>query len=277
MPWSLGIPAVTGLTSALILFSSCALVKPPPTGMGSIQEMSMEKNRAYDRGGIIRGDTSRKQIALIFTGGEYGEGSAHILDTLRELSIKASMFVTGDFIRTSEHHPFLRRMVREGHYLGPHSDSHTLYCPWDNREQTLVTEEFFKRDLLKNIEELRAFGALPPGQPLYFIPPYEWYNEDQVKWCKELGITLFNFSPGSGSNRDWAPESDPRFVSSRKILDDILEYEQEDPHGLSGFLLLLHLGAEREDKMFFLLRPLLEDLRRRGYTFVRVDELLESE
>ena len=58
------------------------------------------------------------------------------------------------------------------------------------------------------------------------------------------------------------------------ILDGILEYELRDPHGLNGFLLLLHLGAQREDKMYLRLAQLIGELRRRGYELVLVDDLL---
>ena len=47
----------------------------------------------------VRGDTSKKQIALIFTGGDYGEGTSHILDVLQRRKVKASFFVTGDYTR----------------------------------------------------------------------------------------------------------------------------------------------------------------------------------
>ncbi len=55
---------------------------------------------------------------------------------------------------------------------------------------------------------------------------------------------------------------------------NILAYEQKDPHGLNGFLLLLHLGSQRQDKMHVRLDPLLDQLAARGYSFVRVDEML---
>ncbi len=61
-------------------------------------------------------------------------------------------------------------------------------------------------------------------------------------------MELFNFSPGSGSNRDYMPESDAKFVSSEEILRDILTYEKRDPHGLNGYILLLHLGADRKTR-----------------------------
>ena len=225
-------------------------------------------------GGVTRGDESKKQLALIFTGGDYGEGTGHILDVLAEHKIKSSFFVTGDYLRKPQHQDYLKRIVADGHYLGPHSDKHALYCPWEDRKKTLVTEQFFKTDLQKNIDDLRAYGALPKEKLVYFIPPYEWYNGDQSKWAKDMGVLLFNFTPGSGSNRDWAPEGHKSFVPSQKIIDDILAYEKKDPHGLNGFLLLLHVGSERKDKTFLLLSDLVKELRARGYTFARVDELL---
>ena len=229
----------------------------------------------FDQGGVTRGDTSHKRLALIFTGGDFGEGSTHVLDTLAKHDVKASFFVTGDYLCKPEHDAPLKRMVRDGHYLGPHSDAHPLYAPWEDRTKTLVTEEAFRADLQKNIDDLRNYGALRnPASPIYFIPPYEWFNNDQVAWSKKMNVVLFNFTPGSGSNRDWAPEGHKSFAASQKILDDVLAYEQKDPHGLNGFLLLLHLGSQRQDKMHLLLDPLLEQLARRGYAFVRVDEML---
>jgi peptidoglycan/xylan/chitin deacetylase (PgdA/CDA1 family) len=227
-----------------------------------------------DHGGVIRGDTSQKKLALIFTGGDFGEGTLSILDTLKRERIHASFFFTGDYLRKPQYQEGIKRIVAEGHYLGPHSDSHPLYCPWEDREKTLVTREFFQHDLQKNIDALRAYGALPAGKVVYFIPPYEWFNQDQADWARQMGVLLFNFTPGSGSNRDWAPEGHKSFVPSKQIISDILKYEQKDPHGLNGFLLLLHVGSERKDKTFPLLGSLIEELKKRGYDFARVDELL---
>jgi len=241
----------------------------------SLRADSMNPKYTYDHGGIIRGDRAIKQIALIFTGGDYLEGGPHILDTLARLHIKAGMFVTGDFLRKPELQSLVRRMVAEGHYVGPHSDKHPLYCPWEDRKKTLVTEKEFKDDLNKNITDLKAFGALSNEGPVYFIPPYEWFNDDQVKWANGMNVRLFNFSPGSGSNRDYMPESEKRFANSQKIFDDILAYEKKDPDGLKGYILLMHLGADRKDKMFLMLEPLVKELRERGYEFVRIDELIK--
>ncbi|HEX6960571.1 MAG TPA: polysaccharide deacetylase family protein [Lacipirellula sp.] len=227
-----------------------------------------------DYGAIVRGDVDSKRMALIFTGDEFGESAAPILDVLQSRQIKGSFFLTGNFLRRSEFKPLVRRMVHEGHYVGPHSDKHLLYCDWDARERSLVTEAQFTADLTKNISALRAVGAMRRPRPAYFVPPYEWYNAQHVEWSRKAGVELVNFTPGSGSNRDYMREAEPRFVSSRQILRDILAYEEKDPHGLNGFLLLLHLGSGRRDPFHTQFRRLCDELKRRGYEPVRVDELL---
>jgi len=257
------------LTVSTCLVCGCLLLT-------SCSSPHLDRGWTFDQGGIVRGDTSRRNIALIFTGGEHGEGTEHILDTLKQAGIKASFFVTGDYMAKREYHRLLRRMVAEGHYLGPHSHSHPLYCSWEDRSRTLVTEEFFRQDLERNITDLRRFGALRDDGPVYFIPPYEWYNAEQSRWAQALGLVLFNFTPGSGSNRDWIPERQRGFVTSEVIVRDILASERKDPHGLNGFLLLLHLGSQRADKMHLQLAPLIDELSRRGYQFLRVDELLST-
>jgi peptidoglycan/xylan/chitin deacetylase (PgdA/CDA1 family) len=254
----------------LIALGGCMLM--PPATTPSLPDPATKPWTVVE-GGVTRADTSKKQLALIFTGGDFGEGTAHILDTLKSHNIKASFFVTGDFLRKRELLDPLERAIADGHYVGPHSDKHPLYCPWEDRKKTLVTEQEFKQDLQKNIDDLKQLGALKAGTT-YFIPPYEWYNADQSRWAREMNVLLFNFTPGSGSNRDWAPEDHKSFVPSQTIVDDILAYEKKDPHGLKGFLLLLHVGSQRQDKTFLLLDPLLKELEKRGYTFARVDQIL---
>src|SRR4051812_39489522 len=126
----------------------------PATSPAAVPDLSA-KPWTLVEGGVVRGDFSAKRLALIFTGGDFGEGTGHVLDALKQRGIKASFFVTGDYLRKPEHADFLKRIVAEGHYLGPHSDRHALYCPWEDRKKTLVTKEFFRQDLRKNIDDLR--------------------------------------------------------------------------------------------------------------------------
>lgn len=227
-------------------------------------------------GAITRGNTTKKQIALVLTGHEYAEGGAHILKTLDSLQRKASFFFTGDFYRNPDFSDLIASLRKQGHYLGAHSDKHLLYCDWEQRDSLLVSRKEFSEDLLNNYAEMRRFG-IAKEEAAYFLPPYEWYNDSISAWTRELGLQLINFTHGTLSHADYTTPSMPSYRSSRIIFDSILEHEAGQPKGLKGFILLIHIGAgpERTDKFYLLLGELMQELRLRGYDFVRVDELFE--
>ena len=93
-----------------------------------------------------------------------------------------------------------------------------------------------------------------------------------------MGLTLIDFTHGTRANADYTGEADKNFVSSQTIFDSIVQREREDPHGLNGFILLLHIGSGpgRTDKFSSRFGELLDLLAGKGYQFVRVDELLPA-
>ena len=245
--------------------------------MMGISSTKLNPSFEYLDGGIIRGPKDKRKIALEFTGGYFAEGGETILNELKKHNVKASFFFIGDFFRIPEYKPIIERIVKEGHYLGPHSDKHPLYCPWEGPKKTLVTKEEFMTDIENNLKEIEKFGG-SRSQVKYFIPPYEWYNQEIVDWTKEKGMTLINYTPGTRSNADYTEDDDKRFVPSQVIYDSIIKKEKESPNGLNGYLLLLHIGAgpKRTDKMHNKFGELLDYLQKQGYELVRVDELLKE-
>jgi len=229
----------------------------------------------YREGGIIRGPRGEKKLALEFTADEFTEGGTTILDQLAARHVKASFFLTGRCLRNPDIQPLARRIIADGHYLGPHSDTHPLLCPWNGPKKTLVTKEFFMGEMECNIEAIEKFGIKRPAIQ-FFIPPYEWYNEEIVRWARELDLRLIDFTPGTRSTADYTENGASNFVSSQVIYKSIVAKEKKD--GLNGYLLLLHMGSGplRTDKMADHLGELIDYLQGRGYQFVRVDELLSD-
>jgi endoglucanase len=229
-------------------------------------------------GAIIRGDVSRKTIALVFTGHDFADGGDVIRKTLTSNSVKASFFLTGDFYRNRAFRNMIRGLKKDGHYLGAHSDKHLLYCSWEKRDSLLVSKVEFEQDITANYEAIRAFNV-NKKEAAYFLPPYEWYNKNIANWTSELGLQLVNFSPGTLSHADYTyPEMEARYRSSDTIYRSIIDYEAKDPNGLNGFILLVHIGTDdrRKDKFYNRLDQLLNELKRRGYSFEKIDQMLQA-
>ena len=220
-------------------------------------------------GAIVRGDLARKEIHLVFTGHAYADGGERIRQILKKHQAPAHFFFTGDFYRDPTCKKLIKSLKRDGHFLGAHSDKHLLYASWEDRDSLLVSRETFIQDLAANYREMERFGIQRKAAGL-FLPPYEWYNEKISEWTRDLGLTLINFSQGTGSNADYTtPDLGPRYRDSATIYDQILNYESSSESGLNGFILLLHVGTnpDRTDKFYELLDPLLVELEHRGYKF----------
>jgi endoglucanase len=228
-----------------------------------------------DEGGIIRGRTNRKEMALVFTGGDFADGGEHIRRVLREKGIRAGFFFTGDFYRSPENAGLIRGLIADGHYLGPHSDKHRLYCSWEDRAKMTVTREEFRADMSANYRIMETFG-LRREEARVFIPPYEWYNREIVAWAREMGLVLFNFTPGTSSNADYTTPDMPEYLSSSAIWNRIWACEEKDPDGFNGFILLIHIGTDpkRTDKFYFQIGRLIDGLTAKGYRILRIDRLL---
>lgn len=226
-------------------------------------------------GAIVRGDTSTAELALVFTGDEFADGGFYIDSVLREQGIKASFFLTGKFYKNAEFKELIHVLVKDGHYLGAHSDQHLLYCDWVRRDSLLVTQKQFSEDLQDNYKAMAGFG-IREEDALFFLPPYEWYNDSIANWTRAMGLQLINHTHGTLSHADYTVPGTANYRSSGKIFQSILEYETSESNGLNGFILLSHIGTapERTDKFYFYLEKLLEELMSRGYKFKRIDELL---
>ncbi len=231
-----------------------------------------DKNKSYyvyDQGAIVRTDTTKKIIHLVFTGDSYADGADTIIKVLNKHSIKAMFFFTGNFYRNKKFANYIERLIRDGHYLGAHSDKHLLYAAWSNRDSLLVTKEQFREDLINNYIEMSKFGICK-NSAKFFIPPYEWYNTVISGWTKDLGLTLINYTQGTKSHADWTtPDMGARYVDSDQIFTSILEYEGKSVSGLNGFILLSHIGSDplRTDKFYYKLDELLGEMVNRGYVF----------
>ena len=222
---------------------------------------------------ITHGDKNKKQLSLVFTGHEFADGTNTISKVLKKNKVKGSFFLTGDFYRAFPNQALM--LQKEGHYMAPHSDKHLLYADWNKRDSTLLSRSQFEKDVKDNYTTMTQIGLKIEG-PQYFMPAYEWYNNDICDWTKAMGIKLVNFTPGTFTNADYTTPDMKNYRSSQNIIDKVLE--QELMNGLNGSILLIHIGTHplRTDKFYNSMDKLIIELKKRGYDIVRIDKLLDQ-
>ena len=259
-------PTMDG-TASLIYLLAAKEAESDPT---------IKNNWTKDHGGITRGDSTKKNIALVFTGDEFADGGSFIAQTLQQQKIKASFFLTGRFYSNPAYKNIIRQLRNDGHYLGPHSNEHLLYCDWNKRDSLLVTKEEFTYDLQQNFIELQKAGIRKENAG-FFIPPYEWYNDSISAWTREFGCQLINYTPGTKSTADYTYPELNNYRGSDEIYKSIMDHEQKNASGLNGFILLLHIGTDpkRTDKFYNKLPELIKYLKTKGYHFYTIDHLLK--
>jgi len=239
--------------------------------LSSLEVEGHQANAVLDsEGALVRMNTAEKKVYLIFSAHEYVEGGKIVAQTLEKHKAKASFFLTGAFYNHSENKSLINELIADGHYLGAHSDGHLLYADWTKRDSTLVSQKQFSEDLKLNYKKMEAFG-LTPEKTSVFLPPYDWYNAESVDWCRQLGVKVINFTPGIRSNADYTTPEMANYRSSETIMNDIKTFEKNDPDGLNGCILLIHLGTEpsRTDKFYNRLGELLTWFKKNGYSTER--------
>jgi len=273
-------PTMDGTASLIYLLAAkeAKIAPSKPSPKGETYEASLNKKFSYSYGAIVRGDSAKKKIAIVFTGDEFADGGNFIAKTLKQEKIKSSFFLTGRFYRNDDFKTIINHLKEDGHYLGAHSNEHLLYCDWQKRDSLLVTEQQFKTDFADNYAEMKKHGVTK-NQAAYFLPPYEWYNDTIAAWTKEIGLQLINFTPGTKSTADYTTPGMKNYRSSEEIYQSIINCEQLKPTGLNGFILLIHIGTDpgRTDKFYHKLPQLIKYLKTKGYQFQTVKQLLKPD
>jgi peptidoglycan/xylan/chitin deacetylase (PgdA/CDA1 family) len=230
---------------------------------------------------FMRGDIEQKNIAFTFDGGYENNATQEILDILKQENIKATIFLTGIFIK---HYPDLvKRMAGEGHIIGNHTWSHphlTSYAQ-DQQHRTLsnVTPQFIQQELLRTAELYKSVTGKEMSH--LWRAPYGEQNAEIRKWAADAGFRHIGWTVGRNwdegmDTMDWvADKSSKAYHSADQIADKILSFGNGTKYGANGTIILMHLGTPRTDDYPHQKLPMIiEELKKRGYQFVTISEML---
>ncbi len=203
---------------------------------------------------IARGlSDGQKRVALTFDDGPTQEATPAVLDILAQRQVRATFFIMGKAVRR---HPRIARAIAEaGHELGNHSYLHP-------RHVYLWSRSTLTRDLSA---AQRVIEKATGVSPRLYRPPLGFRSFVMAGVMKGTGMRLVNFS---------ARAYDTRPVDALTIVRRIKK--RVGP----GAIILLHDGADRDpapDRRAMLesLPVIIDALRRDGYEFVAVSELIK--
>lgn len=235
-----------------------------------------------DYTGITRGKTSAKQVCITFDGGGEDDDAISILDTLREKGIKTTLFLTGRFIK--KHPDAVRQMVRDGHEIGNHSMNHPHLTDYE-KNRTQKTLENVTKDLIRR--ELREAAAIfkeitgVEMSPVWRAP-YGETNREINQWAVESGYVHVGWTTNAKQKEsldtlDWVSDRSSRlYRTASEIKKKVLGFGK-DGNGVSGGIILMHLGSDRKtDKPSDILGEMVDALRSKGYKIVKVSAFLRG-
>ncbi len=195
----------------------------------------------------VHKDTDKKMIALTFDDGPHETKTEKILYVLDKHSVKATFFVIGQNV---EKHPdILKKVFENNHEIGNHTYDHKSLYKLDHKS---ICEEV--RRCSELIEE--TIGT----RPKLFRPP-EGFMNDSVASC--VGDIGYNVILWKLDTYDWKGKS----------ADDISRYVIDNVK--NGDIILMHDYIWRKSSTAAALDILIPELKRRGFEFVTVSELLK--
>lgn len=196
---------------------------------------------------IYQVDTDEKKIAISFDACWGSEKTDDILDILDENNVKATFFLVNIWLE--DYPDKAKEVAKRGHEIGLHSTTHPHF--------TQLSVEEMKEELIKNKEMVKKVTGYDAK---LFRPPFGDYNNQVIKTVSELDLTTIQWSVDS---LDWREDLSAQDISKR-----ILERVEK------GAIILMHNDGQHTPQV---IKTVLPELKRQGYSIVPVSELLIKE
>lgn len=212
---------------------------------------------------VTRGPANERVVALTYDDGPNPPYTERILDVLEKERVHATFFLVG---RAVQAYPSIaRREVRDGDAVGNHS--------WDHRHLIV----FSQTQVIQSLERTDAAIYAATGVHTRLLrPPFGVRDWIVMQAAHRLGYTVVMWS--GPLSRDW--EYPPARVIAQRVLRGVSDGSIIVLHdGNRGQLCeRQHLNAHVCDRSADIAatRLIVDDLKRQGYRFVTIPQLMSS-
>ena len=200
---------------------------------------------------VTRLPTSRRVVALTFDGGSGAQGATSILHTLHETGVRATFFLTGDFVRT---HPGTAAAIASGHYL---LGNHTMTHP----HLTQLTSAAVIDQVHGAEQQLTSVAGRTPRP--WFRFPFGEYDSRTLNLLHGIGYGAIGWTVDT---RGWQGREAGTAADVERRVRSALQ---------PGAIVLMHLGGNPDDGTTFdadALPQVIATVRAAGYSFVVLND-----
>lgn len=190
-------------------------------------------------------ESEKKQVAISFDVAWENSHTSSILETLKTYQVKATFFVTGDWMK--EYPEEVLDIYNAGHDIGNHSENH--------KEMAKLTEEEMK----KEVEEPQQRLYELTGQKMnLFRAPYGEYSDRLLNVLENLEYYCIQWDVDSFDWKDY---------DAKTIVGRIINSKQLK----NGSIILMHNDGKYTSEA---LPMVIETLRENGYEIVPISKLI---
>ncbi len=198
--------------------------------------------------------TKEKVIALTFDDGPNEPYTSQILKILQHNGVRATFFLIGENVKLFP--AAAREIVAEGHQVGNHSYSHPFFL-------ALEPSRYEGRQIDRTEQIVEAATGV---HCMLFRPPHGLHTPWLLRAAAKRGLISVGWSENAS---DW------HRLTSAQIADRIVRAARP------GNIILLHDGLNLahgidRSQTVNALPAMISELKRQGYTFVTVSELLDK-
>lgn len=201
---------------------------------------------------IERIPTSRHVVALTFDAGSTPDGLPSILATLRSQGVRATFFLTGQFV--TRYPSAVASIIANGHRVANHSATHPYF--------TDLTDAQIRDQLSRAESAIRGAGADP--RPLFRFP-YGDRDSRTIRAVNAAGYVPVRWTVDSLGWKGLGTINAGGVVS--RVLGALTP----------GEIVLMHVGSNPDDHSTLdadALPAIITGMKARGYGFVTLDALL---
>lgn len=197
---------------------------------------------------IVKGDSSKKQVALTFDDGPT-DLSIKIMDILNKHNVKGTFFWLGYNLEVKK--GIIKQAKEGGHLIANHSWNH-------ENGWKLSKEDLWQNQVLKSMDAFKLSGI---DKPKYYRPPYGAITQDQVDFLANRGITTVLWSI---TTMDWD--------KAQNSEDELFEKFKNYLH--NGAVVLMHdFDFGNSSAKLKALEKMISYGKSIGFDFVKIEDI----